>query len=190
MPLPIETPRLLLRNLQDEDWPQVHAYARDLEVVRYADWGPNSEAETRAFIGQAIAARCREPRREYHLAAIFKDTGALVGNASLVPDPQDARAADLGCTLHRLAWGQGLGTEVATALVEFGFLHLELRRIGARCRPENIAAYRVMKKAGLRFEEYLQNDRTKRGRQVDSFLCGVSRADWLARASAGPGRDC
>ena len=32
--------------------------------------------------------------------------------------------------------------------------------------------------AGMRFEEYLQNDRTSRGRLVDSFLCGITRQDW------------
>ena len=30
----------------------------------------------------------------------------------------------------------------------------------------------------MRFEEYLQNDRTSRGRLVDSFLCGITRQDW------------
>jgi RimJ/RimL family protein N-acetyltransferase len=93
----------------------------------------------------------------------------------------DPHSAELGYTLHRLAWGHGLGTELARALIEFGFMQLPVRRVWAKCRPENIGSYRVMKKAGMRFEEYLQNDRTTRGQLVDSFLCGITRQDWQRR---------
>jgi len=181
MVLPIETPRLTLREYREDDWIQVHAYARDLEVVRYMDWGPNSEADTRTFIAQAMASDQQRPRKVYELAVIFNPTGALVGGVTLKLGGGDPHSAELGYTLHRLAWGQGLGTEAARALIEFGFLHLQARRVWAKCRPENIGSYRVMKKAGMRFEEYLQNDRTSRGQLVDSFLCGITRQDWQRR---------
>ncbi len=177
----LETERLTLRDYQEEDWIQVHAYARDPEVVRFMDWGPNGEADSRAFIAQAMAAQTQQPRRTYELAAIFKHTGALVGGVALRIQDGDPHCAELGYTLHRLAWGQGLGTELARALIEFAFVGLPLRRVWAKCRPENIGSYRVMKKAGLRFEEYLQNDKTCRGQRVDSFLCGISRQEWMAR---------
>jgi RimJ/RimL family protein N-acetyltransferase len=190
--LPIETDRLILRDFQAEDWVQVHAYARDPEVVRYQDWGPNSEEETRAFVDRAMATGRERPRKVYELAVVFKPTGTLVGGAALRLGDQDPLCAELGYTLHRLAWGQGLGTELARALVQFGFQHLEVRRVWAKCRPENIGSYRVLKKVGLRFEEYIQNDGTIRGRLVDSFLCGLTRQEWLRShsASARPGTGC
>lgn len=183
MVLPIETPRLTLRDYREDDWVQVHAYARDLEVVRHMDWGPNSEAETRTFIVEAMASDQPQPRTVYELAVIFKHTGTLVGGVTLKVGDSDPFSAELGYTLHRLAWGQGLGTELARALIEFGFLHLPVRRIWSKCRPENIGSYRVMKKAGMRFEGYLQNDRTTKGRMVDSFLCGITRQDWQRRGA-------
>jgi ribosomal-protein-alanine N-acetyltransferase len=181
MLLPIETERLILRDYQEADWVQVHAYARDPEVVKFEDWGPNSETDSRAFVAQAMASAQRQPRRAYELAVIFKPTGALVGGAALRIQDDDGHSAELGYTLHRLAWGQSLGTELARALIEFSFLRLPVRRVWAKCRPENVGSYRVMKKAGLRFEEYLQNDRISRGQRVDSFLCGLTRQEWTAR---------
>jgi len=178
MTLPIETPRLTLRELRAEDWAQVHAYARDLEVVRFMDWGPNSEADTRAFITQAMALNRQEPRRGYELAVLFKPTGALVGVVTLKLADSDLPGAQLGCSLNRIAWGQGLGTEMAREMIRFGFNQFPVLRIWAKCRPENIGSYKMMKKAGMRFEEYLQNDRTSQGRQVDSFLCAISRKQW------------
>ena len=189
MVLPLETPHLLLREFRAEDWVEAHAYARDPEVARYMNWGPNTEADTQAFIARAMALAAQTPREAYEFAIIFKPTGALIGGAGLRLPPEDRQSAELGYALHRLAWGQGLGTELARRLLAFGFRDLAVRRIWAKCRPENIGSYRVMKKAGLRFEEYLQNDRTVRGSQVDSFLCAITRREWEA-ASAGPGMGC
>ncbi|HEX4145241.1 MAG TPA: GNAT family N-acetyltransferase [Pirellulales bacterium] len=46
----IQTARLILREFCPADWPAVHRYASDDEVVRYQDWGPNSEPQTVDFI--------------------------------------------------------------------------------------------------------------------------------------------
>jgi RimJ/RimL family protein N-acetyltransferase len=189
MALSLETPRLILREFQPEDWSRVQAYARDPEVVRFQPWGPNSEAETQAYVARAMALAAQTPRQAHELAVVFKPSGVLIGGATLNRDAADSQSAELGYTLHRLAWGQGLGTELARRLVDFGFRDLELRRIWAKCRPENVGSYRVMKKAGLRLEEYLQNDLIVRGRAMDSFLCSITRREWEA-ASAGPGKDC
>ncbi|GEM_PF-1705850 len=145
MLLPIETNRLTLRDYREEDWFQVHAYARDPEVLRFMDWGPNSEADTRAFIARILASEHPQPRRVFELAVIFK------------------------------------ATELTRALIEFSFLHLPVRRVWAKCRPENAGFSRVAKKAGLSFEEYLQNDRTAKGEVVDSIRCGITRQGWLKR---------
>ena len=71
-------------------------------------------------------------------------------------------------------------------LKRFGFKNLNLRRIWATCRPENVGSYRILKKVGLQFEEYIQNERMVRGQMVDCFLCGLSRATWLRSQGAAP----
>jgi [ribosomal protein S5]-alanine N-acetyltransferase len=63
----IPTERLILREFRDADWPSVQRYASDLDVVRYQDWGPNSEQQTFDFIARTIEARL-EPRTAYTLA--------------------------------------------------------------------------------------------------------------------------
>jgi RimJ/RimL family protein N-acetyltransferase len=82
-------------------------------------------------------------------------------------------------------------------MVKFGFLQMGARRVWAKCRPENVGSFRVLKKAGMQFEEYVLNDKFVRGRLVDSFLCGINREDWLRTrkgdalaASGGRGTDC
>jgi RimJ/RimL family protein N-acetyltransferase len=182
----IETPRLLLRDFQEADWTAVHAYAANPEVTRHMNWGPNTEADTRAFVAQAIALGQRQPRRTYHLAVVAKETGALVGGATLRMLDSDPLSGELGYTLHPAAWGKGYATELARAVITFGFKDLNLRRIWATCRPENLASYRILRKVGLAFEEYLQNERQVRGHWVDCFLCGLSREAWLRGGAPAP----
>jgi ribosomal-protein-alanine N-acetyltransferase len=49
-------------------------------------------------------------------------------------------------------WNQGLATEAARAAVEYGFNGLNLKRIVAIARPENVGSYRVMEKIGMKYE--------------------------------------
>ncbi|RZS34045.1 RimJ/RimL family protein N-acetyltransferase [Herbihabitans rhizosphaerae] len=54
--------------------------------------------------------------------------------------------------LYRLApstWGDGVGTEVATAAVEWARAHRPALSVVARVRPANVASARVATKAGL-----------------------------------------
>ena len=187
----IETPRLVLRDFREADWEAVHAYAADAQVVRHMNWGPNSEADTKAFIAKAIALSQAQPRRSYQLAVVVKDTGLVIGGAVLRMLDRDPLSGEVGYTLNPLAWGNGYATELARALVRFGFQDLGLRRIWATCRPENSASYQVLRKVGLTFEEYLQNQKLVRGQWVDAFLCGLSRETWLlaqgTRAGASNG---
>jgi ribosomal-protein-alanine N-acetyltransferase len=53
----IETERLLLRDLAASDRHPVHEYASDPEVVRFMDWGPNTEEETNEFIERSILSQ-------------------------------------------------------------------------------------------------------------------------------------
>ncbi|MGG0813013.1 hypothetical protein ABE142_10070 [Paenibacillus alvei] len=46
--------------MRREDWLDVHAYASNPEVTKYMLWGPNSEADTKAYGGaDRAAASCR-----------------------------------------------------------------------------------------------------------------------------------
>ncbi|MGH7447752.1 MAG: GNAT family N-acetyltransferase, partial [Longimicrobiales bacterium] len=58
----LRTQRLLLRELRADDFAAVHSYASDREVVRFMEWGPNTKADTRAFLQKAEAMAAARPR--------------------------------------------------------------------------------------------------------------------------------
>ena len=62
---------------------------------------------------------------------------------------RDGEALNLVYRLAPYAWGRGLATEAASAVVAWAARHVPDRRVIARVRPGNLASQRVAAKAGL-----------------------------------------
>jgi RimJ/RimL family protein N-acetyltransferase len=52
----LRTTRLRLRDFELGDFQAVHAFAADLAVVSYVEWGPNTPEQTQAFLREARAS--------------------------------------------------------------------------------------------------------------------------------------
>jgi RimJ/RimL family protein N-acetyltransferase len=178
--LPLRTPRLVLRDFVEADWPAVHEYASDLEVVRDMIWGPSTEAQTREFVATTVEQQRRRPREQYGLAIEFE--GALVGGCRLEIQDATKKEADLGYVMNRSYWRRGIATEAARALLTFGFEHLKLHRVWATCDPGNAGSIRVLEKIGMQREGRMREHEFIKGRWRDSLLFAILDRDWNAIA--------
>lgn len=179
----IWTERLVLRDLTEDDQERVHSYASDSEVVRYMDWGPNTEQETMNFIQRSIAAQKEQPRMNYTLAIILKADNRLIGSCGIHVSSPENKEGWIGYCLNRNFWGQGYATEAASALVGFGFAQLSLHRIFATCVPANTASAHVLEKAGLKLEGHLREHRWVKGAWRDSLLYATINREWVESKS-------
>ena len=50
--LTLQGERLTLREFDDADEDHLHAFVSDPEVTRFTTWGPNTPADTRAFLDE------------------------------------------------------------------------------------------------------------------------------------------
>jgi RimJ/RimL family protein N-acetyltransferase len=166
-------PRLRIREWRLSDWPAAHEYASDPDVVRYLDWGPNTEAETRAFIRETMHTRRKRPRTRFDLAVALRSTDRVIGGARVWIESAQHREGSIGYTLAQASWRQGYATEVAAGLLHFGFETLGLHRIHAIVEPENIASTRVLEKVGMRREGHLRDHRYAKGGWRDSLLYAI-----------------
>ena len=137
----LETERLVLRKFRRDDFEAVHSYVGCADNLIFMQFGPNSEEETRAFIEMAISSPV------HHFAVTLKDV--VIGGCTL---HYEDGTGEMGWLLHRDYWKQGLGTEIARALLSFGFDELNAHRITARCDLENIGSSKLMEKVGMRRE--------------------------------------
>jgi RimJ/RimL family protein N-acetyltransferase len=167
----------VLRELSEDDAVSVQAWATDPEVYRYMEWGPNTLEETQEFLRRLIPTRLELPRRTFELGFVLKGTDQLVGAGGLRIRSSQHRIADIGYVLRRDAWGQGLGTEAARALVELGLRRLGMHRIWATCHVENGRSARVLEKVGMQREGRLRGNVLKDAAWRDAHLYALVEGD-------------
>jgi RimJ/RimL family protein N-acetyltransferase len=178
--LPIETPRLRLRDFRRSDTDAVRAFS-DEAATRFMFYGPRDEEDATEYIERMLRSQRERPRLLWELAIVERASERVVGACDLTLD--NPREADLGYILASTAWGRGLATEAARAMVRAGFAQLGLDRIYGLCEVTHSASSRVLEKAGLRHSRTLAGFRQAKGRSWDMHLHEVQRAEWTARVA-------
>jgi len=141
----IETDRLSLRPLAPDDVDLVHRFWTDPDVRRYL-WDDEVIDRDRAaaVVAESVASFAR--RGFGHWAMHLRERGAFVGWCGLRDAGDDV---ELLYAVVPDAWGRGLATEAARALVSYGFDACRLDRVVAATDAPNVASARVLAKAGF-----------------------------------------
>ncbi|MFO1340096.1 MAG: GNAT family N-acetyltransferase [Burkholderiaceae bacterium] len=185
--LRIETPRLLLRPLEDRDADDLWAIFSDPAVMRYWStpaWTERAQAQ-RVIDGdrEALASR-----RDLRLGLALREGGRVVGTISLYKIDAPCRRADIGYALGAAHQGSGLMHEALSAVVGLAFDHrpgspfddLRLNRLEADIDPRNVASARTLERLGFRHEGTLRERWWVAGEVSDSAMYGLLHADWLS----------
>lgn len=169
----LETARLVLRELEASDLPDVKGLLTDPEVMRY--WPrPYTPEECAAWI-ERQRGRYADDGCGYWLAA-DRATGETVGQAGiLMTDVEGTREAALGYILARRFWGRGYATEASEGCLRFAFERLGSERVVALVRPENLPSIRVAERLGM-----VPGKRVIFAELVH-VVYGMERADWARR---------
>ena len=147
----IETTRLRLRPLREDDAEELSRIFSDPGVVQYSGGLSPTLEQVREGIRQHISEHYRDHGYGL-LAAELRDTGEIVGRIGFLETEIDSTGdAELHYHLAPTAWGNGLATEAARAVLEWGFEQGRLGRVVAVIHPENLASRRVAEKCGLTF---------------------------------------
>jgi ribosomal-protein-alanine N-acetyltransferase len=180
MPLPtptLHTARLRLRPFTEADADALFALHSSPRVLRYWDSPPWRE---RARAARFIVV-CRQIEQEgsgARLAIERAADGVFIGWCGLVKWNPDFRSATMGYCLDDAAWGQGLATEAAGAVLQWAFATLDLNRVQAETDTRNTASSRVLEKLGFIREGTLREDCIVEGEVSDSWVYGLLRREW------------
>lgn len=151
----IETERLLLRKVSEEDVSHIFDYASNPKVARYASWNNHKTLEeSKKVVDYYVNAY------KNHSCTIWgvvnKSDNIFIGTAGFVNINQASLRGEIGYTLNQDYWGQGYATEIAKKLIKFGFTSMNLHRIEGICHVGNDPSVRVMEKVGMEFEGILR----------------------------------
>lgn len=146
----LETPRLVLRELETGDAGALQAMSADPDITRFVDWPLKTVTEHEAFVRDTIAGRSKTPRAAYRLAIAGREDGAVRGFIRLHVFGAPDESAELGYYLFKPYWGSGMATEAGKAAVAFAFERLGAPLVVSHCDARNAASARVLEKIGLR----------------------------------------
>jgi ribosomal-protein-alanine N-acetyltransferase len=155
----LETKRLILRRLTIDDLDALFTLYRDPEVRRYFPEGTLTYEETKEELEWFIDVYYG--RYGFGLwATIHKETGEFIGRCGLIPWTIEGRQeVEVAYLLDKRYWGQGLGTEVAQAILKYGFEQLQLSRLICMVDPENQASNKVARKMGMTLEKEAEDEK-------------------------------
>lgn len=160
LPMPIRTPRLLLRPKQPGDgavtadavaetWDDLHQWMR---------WAEHRES----FTAESLEIRNRQVMASFLLRELMEligielTTGRAVVWCGLHEIDWQARQCDTGYWVRRSAQRQGFATEAANAMVRYAFGALGMRRVGLTHSAGNEASRRIAEHLGFSFEGILR----------------------------------
>ena len=154
----LETERLILRKLKEEDYKEIYdTWASDFDVTMYVTWYVHENEEVTKKV---LSSWLEDYNNDYTYRWLveLKDTHKAIGMIDVVKKEIESKFCEIGYNYGKEYWGKGYGTEALKKVIEYlhdeGFVVIE-----ARHAKDNIGSGRVMEKAGMKYEATL----SKRG---------------------------
>jgi RimJ/RimL family protein N-acetyltransferase len=161
MSIYIETSRLYIREVLDEDLHGMFEMDSDPQVHRYINQKPVRTVDEMNGVIHFI-------RKQYAIngigrwAVIDKSTDEFLGwtGFKLMTEYVNGHFNhyDFGYRLKQSAWGRGIATEAGRAALRYGLEMLQLKPVYAMTDVNNAASRHILKKLGFRFKSIFKYD--------------------------------
>ena len=143
----LETPRLYLRELCQEDFGALCEILQDEETM-YAYEGAFNDAEVQEWLDRQID---RYKKWNFGLwAVILKENKKLIGQCGLTMQPwKESEVLEIGYLFNRAYWHNGYATEAAKACKKYAFETLRANQVCSIIRDINISSQNVALRNGM-----------------------------------------
>ncbi len=169
-PFPVlETERLHLRPITQEDKYQIYALRTDLEVCKYLDRAIakniHEAIQHIIFITNTMA---KNERVVWGMA--LKDDPKLIGAIGFWRIfPEDYRA-EVGYEMLPEYQGKGLMSETMQAILKYGFEELKLHSVEAHLDPRNKRSIHLLEKNNFKLEAHFRERYFRKGEFSDGMI--------------------
>lgn len=149
----LETTRLRLRTVKEDDWSVLHEYYSDEESTRYTTLQPLSEEESR----RTVASMERHWQRHGYGPYLVEDkaSAAVLGIVGLWY-PKQWPEPEIKWALLRKHWGQGYAGEAARAVQAMAARQLPQLHLISLIHCDNHASARLAVAVGASMEKAMQ----------------------------------
>ncbi|HET6913506.1 MAG TPA: GNAT family N-acetyltransferase [Rhodanobacteraceae bacterium] len=173
----LESPRLRLRALRDDDAEALLVLHGDPEVMRYWSTSPWTD------IAQAHA-HLQRARRDFESGGVLPwaiataASDELIGTVTLFRIDRDHRRAEVGYALGSAHWGKGLASEALGTVLRHAFDSMQLERVEADTDPRNTSSRRMLERLGFVQEGTLRRRWFVNDEWCDTAFYGLLREDF------------
>lgn len=169
--------RTRLRALTNDDAPAVFGIFSDPEVMRYWSHLPLTRpSEAMEYLDDVQAGF--ETKTLFQWGVCRGEDDLVIGTCTLWQIDGPNLRAEVGFALARPYWRQGWMSDAVTALIEFSFFELGLRRLEADVDPANGASIALLERLGFEREGLMRERWLVAGEASDSLFLGLLRKDW------------
>ena len=171
----IETQRLILRGLSEDDIPFLFKHFGKDEINAFvADDNVRSMVEARELYEKYIAPR----PSLFRLGLVLKETGNLIGTLGLYGIDNVNKRAVVGVDLMKEYWGKGLMSEALQRLISYAFTEMRLNRIEGSADPQNLKSIQLLERCGFKKEGVLRQKSYYKGAFHDDAIYSILKREW------------
>lgn len=154
----IETKRLLLRHFTLEDADNLAIIYADSETMKFLR---RTRSYQETLDNLDLIFKCYKKYGFGLWAVMHKNDSKLIGRCGLIAQNiEGIREVEIAYMISKDYWRQGIGTEAACGIRDYGFGVIGCQRLISLIDPDNIASQKVALKAGLSYEkDIILNDK-------------------------------
>lgn len=168
----LETERLLLRRVDNNDYKEVLALRSNPETMKYIP-RPLLKNEEEAFAHIAMIENKIINKEGINWAITIKDDHRLIGIIGHYRIQVENYRAEIGYMILPEFNGLGIVTEAVKEVVKYGFDIMKLHSIEAVIDPDNIASAKVLEKNGFVKEAHFKENEFHEGHFYDSVIYSI-----------------
>lgn len=145
----LETDRFILRQFKLSDVQDIFDnWSSDIDSAKYNAWSVHeNEKITKSYVSEWVDYY--KKINYYHWAIVDKNNEEVIGSISVSNIKNKKRYCEVGYTVAKKRWNQGIATEVLVYILEFLTSDVGFETIRAMHDIRNKASGRVMEKAGM-----------------------------------------
>jgi RimJ/RimL family protein N-acetyltransferase len=184
---PIETPRLLIREVAAEDLPDLLVVNGDPAVTHFLPYDTwQSPADGEAWLARMLAQTAEGTARQ--LVLLRRADQRVIGSTLLFRYESGSQRLELGYVLARDCWGQGYAREALGAVLDRVFGAWGMRRVEAEVNPDNLASNAVLRSLGFVLEGLRRERWVAKGRTYGVNAYGLLEREWSGAGVRLPSR--
>jgi len=146
----LETSRLILREIETEDFGDLFRMNSDPQIMKYVgDGSTRNHGQMLRELDILMSHYVRKPGLGIW-ATILKENNTFVGASGLV-HYDNTPEIEVGYRMLKEHWNNGYATEAAFGLLNYGFTSLRLKKIVSSAHVDNAPSRKVMEKIGMKY---------------------------------------